>query len=120
MEIKTVLSCPLGHSCREIKGAEIHQCAWLTKLAGKHPGTGERIDEEGCAMGWLPILLIENAQQQRSTAAAVESFRNESIVASEKNHLFTTLFAEALRTSTVPQLPAKVIGAHLEPIHDSR
>jgi hypothetical protein len=28
-------------------------------------------------MAWVPILLIENSAQQRSTAAAVESFRNE-------------------------------------------
>jgi hypothetical protein len=28
-------------------------------------------------MAWVPILLVENSAQQRSTAAAVESFRNE-------------------------------------------
>jgi hypothetical protein len=28
-------------------------------------------------MAWIPILLVENSQQQRSTSAAVESFRNE-------------------------------------------
>ncbi len=28
-------------------------------------------------MAWLPVLLIENAQQSRQTGAAVESFRNE-------------------------------------------
>lgn len=30
-------------------------------------------------MSWLPILLIENAQQNRQTGAAVESFRNEMV-----------------------------------------
>ena len=77
MEIKTVLTCPLGSSCEEIKDGAIHRCAWYTKLAGTNPNTGETIDEHGCAMSWMPMLLIENSMQQRSTSAAVESFRNE-------------------------------------------
>jgi hypothetical protein len=35
------------------------------------------VDEWGCAVAWLPLLLIENASQSRQTGAAVESFRNE-------------------------------------------
>jgi hypothetical protein len=31
------------------------------------------------------VLLIENAQQSRSTGAAVESFRNEMVVANQEN-----------------------------------
>jgi hypothetical protein len=34
-------------------------------------------------MAWLPILMIENSQQQRSTGAAVESFRNEMVKSNE-------------------------------------
>ena len=34
-------------------------------------------------MSWMPILMIENSQQQRSTGAAVESFRNEMVRANE-------------------------------------
>jgi len=30
-------------------------------------------------VAWMPILLIENSQQQRQTGAAVESFRNEMV-----------------------------------------
>lgn len=37
------------------------------------------MDTEDCAIAWLPVLLIENSQQQRSTGAAVESFRNEMV-----------------------------------------
>ena len=33
----------------------------------------------GCAVTWLPMLMIENSQQQRQTGAAVESFRNETL-----------------------------------------
>lgn len=77
MSIETVLTCPLGSKCEEIRDGKIHRCAWFTKLAGVDPSTGAAVDEQGCAMTWLPILLVENSKQQRSTAAAVESFRNE-------------------------------------------
>lgn len=48
-----------------------------------NPNTGEPIDEYGCAVSWLPVMLIENSQQQRHTGAAVESFRNEMTKANE-------------------------------------
>lgn len=83
MEIKTVLTCPLGAKCEEIKDGAIHRCAWYTKLAGTNPNTGEVLDEHGCAIAWLPMLTIENSMQQRSTSAAVESFRNEMTEANQ-------------------------------------
>jgi hypothetical protein len=67
----TEKSCPLGWHC--------DKCLWFTKLRGLNPQTGQEIDSEGCAIAFLPILLIENSQQQRQTAAAVESTRNEVI-----------------------------------------
>ena len=87
MEIKTVLTCPLGAKCEEIKDGAIHRCAWYTKLAGTNPNTGESVDEHGCAMYWLPMLMIENSMQQRSTSAAVESFRNEMTSANQSSQL---------------------------------
>lgn len=59
------------------------QCSWFMLVRGKHPQTGEDIDEWNCAVTWLPVLLIENSQQQRQTGAAVESFRNEVVKAAE-------------------------------------
>ena len=77
MDVKPQLSCPLGSKCEEIRDNTMYRCAWFIQLAGQNPNTGETIDERGCAMAWVPILLVENSAQQRSTAAAVESFRNE-------------------------------------------
>ena len=57
------------------------KCAWFTQLRGNNPNTGKEIDEYGCAIAWMPILTIENSQQQRQTGAAVESFRNEMVQA---------------------------------------
>jgi hypothetical protein len=81
MSVKTELTCPLGSKCEEVRDNALHRCAWFIELAGRNPNTGQEVNERGCAMAWVPILLIENSQQQKSTAAAVESFRNEMVAA---------------------------------------
>jgi hypothetical protein len=70
------LSCPLGHKCEETRDDVTHRCAWFTQLRGQNPQSGQEIDERACAISWLPLLLIENANTNRGTSAAVESFRN--------------------------------------------
>lgn len=51
--------------------------------SGQNPNTGADVDEWGCAQAWLPVLMVENSQQQRQTGAAVESFRNEMVKSNE-------------------------------------
>ena len=96
MELKTILTCPLGAKCEEIKDDAIHRCVWLQTFAGMNPSTGEQVDEKGCAMAWLPILMIENSKQQRSTSVAVESFRNEMVKSQEASQqvLLATAFSK--------------------------
>jgi hypothetical protein len=55
-------------------------------VRGTNPNTGQEVDEWACSMAWMPMLLIENSQQQRQTGAAVESFRNEMVKANETGH----------------------------------
>jgi hypothetical protein len=78
MEIKQGNFCPLIQ--KECIGI---QCAWLTQIRGINPNTGKEVDEWNCAITWLPMLLVENSQQQRQTGAAVESFRNEMVKSNE-------------------------------------
>ena len=85
MELKTVFTCPLGSKCEEIKDGAIHRCMWFTKMAGKDPSTGKDIESNNCSMAWLPLLLIENSREQLKTGAAMESFRNEMVKATESN-----------------------------------
>ena len=79
MQIESKSNCPLDgfNPCRQL------ECAWFIKIAGTNPNTGKEVEEWGCSMAWLPIMMIENSQQQRSTGAAVESFRNEMVKANE-------------------------------------
>lgn len=60
------------------------QCNWFIQVRGFDTNTGKDVDEYGCAIAWLPHLLIENANQTRQAGAATESFRNEMVKASEK------------------------------------
>lgn len=96
--INVVLSCPLGHKCEEIKDGAIHRCNWLVTLAGQNPQTGEQVDERGCAMTWLPLLLVENSRVSRGTSAAVESFRNEMVKASEVSQQVLLAAAQVQQT----------------------
>ena len=82
MEIKT--TCPLGHECEKAIDGHMERCAWYIELAGIHPQTGAETKDWGCAMGWIPILLIENARTNRGQTAALESFRNEVVDAQKK------------------------------------
>ena len=79
MQMKPKTNCPL-HNFEPCKQLE---CAWFLQIRGANPNTGEELDNWGCAVSWMPILLIENSQQQRSTGAAVESFRNEMVKANQ-------------------------------------
>lgn len=58
-----------------------HQCIWYNMLQGKHPQTGQNVQEWGCSIAWLPLLLVENTGKQVQTNASVESFRNEMVKA---------------------------------------
>jgi len=53
-----------------------HRCAFYQHMIGQNPQTGAAFDTWDCSHRWVPLLLIENSQQQRQTAAAVESLRN--------------------------------------------
>lgn len=56
-------------------------CPKFVTIRGKHPQTGAEVDQSGCVDSFLPMLLIENANQTRQAGAAIESFRNEVAVA---------------------------------------
>jgi hypothetical protein len=71
-------TCPYtGHQdlCRK----HYMNCPKWIRIQGSNPNTGQDVDDYACADTWVPILLVENSQQQRQTGAAVESFRNEMV-----------------------------------------
>jgi hypothetical protein len=99
MQIESKANCPLDgfKPCRQL------ECAWFIKIAGTNPNTGKEVEEWGCSMAWMPMLMIENSQQQRSTGAAVESFRNEMVKNNEVGQRVL------LAAAGVPQQTQKMI-----------
>lgn len=74
--------CPLH---RETMDKVCHRCPLWIHVRGKHPQSEAEVDYWDCSLAWTPMLLIENSQMQKQTAAAVESFRNEMVKANEVN-----------------------------------
>lgn len=75
------LICPLHKAdCSTV----CHKCPWWTRVIGKNPQSEELIDDWRCAVALLPMLLVENSQQQRATGAAVETLRNGIVEAAEQ------------------------------------
>lgn len=54
-----------------------HGCTLYTHLIGNNPQTGVQEDKWGCAIAWLPVLLIENAGQLRKTGASMDKVATE-------------------------------------------
>ncbi len=94
MKIEVKDNCPLNNfePCKKL------DCAWFVQIRGHNPNTGADVDEYACAIAWMPVLMIENSQQQRQTGAAVESFRNEMVKSSQAT---LNLFVESNNTKKI-------------------
>ena len=69
-----------------------HRCLWYNMLQGKHPQTGLDVQEWGCSIAWLPLLLVENSKNTVGVQAATENFRNEMV---KSNNIMTTVLAQS-------------------------
>lgn len=60
-------------TCPLLRGPCIEKkCKFWTHLYGKNPQSDSLIDKFGCAIEFLPILLVENAQMIRQAAASTD------------------------------------------------
>ena len=101
--------CPLiGEECMKLK------CEWFTQVRGTNPQTGEDVDEWSCAVSLLPMLLIENSQQQRQTGAAVESARNETVRDNEENRRLIKQVTTAILQNSIAPIQVESVD---EPIN---
>lgn len=93
--------CPLW---RKRCSTVCHACEWYEGVIGNHPQTGEPGVKWGCSMRLLPMLFIENSNQQRQTGAAVESLRNVVAAANNAALLADARRVEGLAAPTQPRL----------------
>lgn len=97
--------CPWRFHLPEKKQTCIkHDCEFYIHLQGMDPQTGQPRDEFGCSIRWLPILLIENSNQQRQTKAGIDKVATE--VNKHKQVFLKALSPEVQeRVLTSPPLP---------------
>lgn len=68
------LKCPLW---KKTMSQVCHTCPCWVLIRGKNPQGTEEIDRWDCAIAWLPMLLIENAQQSRQAGASADKVATE-------------------------------------------
>ena len=92
-----------------------HQCIWYNMLQGKHPQSGQNVQEWGCYIAWIPLLLVENTGKQVQTNASVESFRNEMVKAN-----MVTLALVNEQSKKQKEDPTKQVGSIWRNIAESQ
>lgn len=70
-----------------------HECEFYSHLIGMNPQTGQPTDQFGCAVSFIPILLIENANMIRQSAASTDKVANQ--INSQRAEFLGTLSDEA-------------------------
>src|SRR5437879_13171225 len=100
------LDCPLH---RKPMDEVCHKCPWWLQIRGLNRNTGVEGCNWGCAVGFLPMLLIENACQTRGAAAATEDARNGIVDVFEG--LTQSLLAIAREPAKTAGEGARVIAA---------
>tara|TARA_R110002012_G_scaffold300278_1_gene500002 strand:+ start:858 stop:1241 length:384 start_codon:yes stop_codon:yes gene_type:complete len=85
-------------------------------LQGKNPQTGLDVQEWGCSIAWIPLLLVENSAKTAGVQAATESFRNEMV---QSNNIMTKVLAQsgdAKKAMATASSIFELIGNHQEAI----
>lgn len=66
------------------------------------------MDHQECVVTTVPLLLIENSFQQRSTGSAVESMRNEMVKKSEVTNAILANMVVGAQVSQLPPSPVTI------------
>lgn len=84
-----------GQFCPILKEECIQdKCAFWTQVRGYDSNSGKEVDEYACAIAFLPMLLINTANETRKGAAATDSFKNEM---AQQNKVATLILAAATK-----------------------
>ena len=100
------LVCPLH---KQAMSEVCHKCPWWVQIRGKHPQSEQEIDDWQCAVGWVPLLLIAQTQQQHQTGAAIESFRNEMVRANAEAISYNASVQRALSLMPATGNPVRLL-----------
>ncbi len=68
--------CPMTgfkKKCSELRAG----CPKWIHMIGKHPQTGNPVDEFDCADRWMPVLITEVTKELQGVIATTDEFRRE-------------------------------------------
>ena len=68
------MRCPLW---RKDVSKCCHQCAWFTQIRGKHPQTGEHLDQWMCAQVAVVLTTLEVGKATHEAGATTQALRND-------------------------------------------
>ena len=112
METKTG-DCPLGAKCEDVKNIDgrpvLFRCPWYVQVRGLDVNTGAEVDNWGCAIAWMPALMINTANEARKGAAATETFRNEMTKQGAQTQQMLTIAAMTTQAREPMQIEQKEI-----------
>lgn len=68
--------CPLLSDSKHNITCKEHECKFWIMLVGTNKNSGKPVNDFDCAISWLPMLLVEGANESRKTSQSVQGFRN--------------------------------------------
>lgn len=71
------MKCPLW---RKDVSKVCHTCAWYGSIAGKHPQTGQPVDQWQCAITLTVLSTLETAKATHEAGATTQELRNDLYV----------------------------------------
>ena len=69
------LICPLH---RKAMAKVCHTCPMWMAIKGKHPQTGEDLDDWNCALVWGPIIAVQQTKEAHTVSRELNIMRNEN------------------------------------------
>jgi hypothetical protein len=81
------------------------KCKFWTHLLGKDPQREGTVDKFGCAIEFIPILLVENAQMIRQGAASTDKVANQVAAGN-------AILNQAKQIALAERLEQKIVASH--------
>ena len=77
MSIETVVTCPLGSTCEEIKNEKLHRCKWYMEMDGEDASGKVHDKVRKCVMEWQIIMMMEQGRAGLMHTQAIQMQTSE-------------------------------------------
>lgn len=80
--METVATCPLGHTCEEVRDGKVYRCRWFVKMGIVEEKTGQMkpdTEYDDCAIPLQGVHLTELKKRSLGIQSAVEKRMNSAL-----------------------------------------